>query len=403
MQNHPYPHVAPNKIRIVHLITGLEFGGAEQQLKQLILGSDPSQFEHIVISMMGVGPIGMDLRRSGVKVYSLNMPRGVPALTGLIRLRSILRQVDPDVLHCWLYHSCLLGLLAARLAKVAKLVWCLRSANDGLRNYRFQTRSVVKLCALLSRFSSAITLNSEAGRLVHAHWGYHKSRMQVIPNGVNLQLFRPDSVARADIRQELRLPLDTVLIGLIARYHPVKDHSTFFRAAQIVSARQPRVHFVLAGSGVTVKNSEVSHLVSEHRLQDTVHLLDVRSDIPRLTAALDIACLSSWSESFPNVICEAMACCVPCAVTDVGDARLIVGETGKVVPPRNPTALAQALLSLIEMPVMQRMGLGQSAHERAKMFSLNRAVSAYETLYSSLCGLGDQSMIAAARKPARVN
>jgi len=164
----------------------------------------------------------------------------------------------------------------------------------------------------------------------------------------------------------------------------MKDHNTFFCAAQRLRSRLANSHFVLAGSGVSTENPELLDLVRRRKLQAVVHLLGPRFDIPRLTAALDIACLSSSSESFPNVICEAMACGVPCAVTNVGDASRIVGDTGRVVPSRNPEALAQALFTLLEMPPGQRTNLGQKARERAKVFSFERAVSAYEALYTSL-------------------
>ena len=380
---------APNsvlpRIRIAHLITGLNVGGAERQLKHLVLASDRGHFEHIVISMMGIGSIGEDLRAAGVEVHSLGMPRGKPTLAGLVRLRRFLRQSKPDILHCWLYHSCLLGVLAGRLARVPKVVWSLRSANESLLRYRFQTRVVVRLCAILSRLPNAIIPNSEAGRSLHERWGYSKSRMQMIPNGVDLDLFRPNPAARSSVREELDLPSGAILIGLFARYHPVKDHDTFFRAAQMLASRQPNTHFVLAGDGVTAGNPELSGMVRECGLQGVVHFLGPRCDIPRLTAALDIACLSSWSESSPSVLCEAMACGVPCATTDVGDARLIVGDTGRVAPPRNPRALAAALLSLLEMPGEQRTAIGQRARKHIQeSFGLTSVASAFESLYQAL-------------------
>jgi glycosyltransferase involved in cell wall biosynthesis len=207
--------------------------------------------------------------------------------------------------------------------------------------------------------------------------------MCVIPNGIDLSLFRPDPAAYALVRSELGIPSDTVLVGLFARYHPMKDHATFLRAAQIVHSRKKNVQFLLAGKGITANNAELTRTLEEHGLESVVHLLDVRTDIPRLTAALDVACLSSWSESAPFVVCEAMACSVPCVVTNVGDAPRMVGSTGVVVQPRDPEALAEAADRLLTMSVVQRAELGLRAREFAlEHYSLQSTVAAYQALYA---------------------
>ncbi len=375
---------ATRRIRVAHLITDLGLGGAETQLHKLVMASNGSPFEHLVISMTEIGPLGESLRAAGVEVLSLGMTRGMPTPGGVLRLWRLLASRKPDVLQCWLYHSCLLGLLAGRLARVRRIVWCLRSANDGLAGYGLQTRAVVRLCGLLSSLPDAIVPNSEAGRALHARWGYSSKKMQVIPNGIELELFRPEPAARASVREELNVPDDALLVGMVARFHPMKDHGTFLRAAQLVHSRLANTRFVLVGSGITRENTELCRMVEECGLADTVYPLGPRMDIPRITAALDVACLSSWSESSPSVICEAMSCGVPCVATDVGECRVLVGDTGKIVAPRNPQALADALLSLLQLPSEQLSALGQRARNRASMFSLDRVVGTYRDLYVRL-------------------
>lgn len=382
--SHSSPDGAPRRIRVAHLITDLGLGGAETQLHKLVLASNGPEFEHLVISMTKIGPLGESLRATGVEVLSLGMTRGMPTPAGLFRLRRFLASRKPDVLQCWLYHSCLLGILAGRFAAVPRIVWCLRSANDGLAGYGFQTRAVVRLCGLLSSLPDAIIPNSEAGRALHARWGYSSKKMQVIPNGIEVDLFRPDPAARLSVRKELNLPDDALLVGMVARFHPVKDHRTFLRAAQLLHSRLANTRFVLVGSGIARENAELCRMVDESGLTDAVHFLGPRTDVPRLTAALDVACLSSWSESSPFVLCEAMCCGVPCVASDVGDSRLLIGDTGKIVPPRNPQALADALLWLLQLPSGQLNTLGQMARKRASMFSLDRAVGNYKTLYVKL-------------------
>ncbi len=354
------------------------------QLHKLVLASSGPEFEHLVISMTEISPLGESLRAAGVEVLSLGMTRGMPTPAGLFRFWRFLANRKPDVLQCWLYHSCLLGLLAGRLARVPEIIWCLRSANETMSGYSFQTRAVVRLCSVLSFLPSAIVANSEAAKLVHARWGYSPKKMRVIQNGIELDLFRPDPAARLSVRKELSVPDDAVLVGMVARFHPVKDHRTFLRAAQLLHSRLANARFVLVGSGITRENAGLCRMVDECGLADAVDLLGPRTDVPRLTAALDVACLSSWSESSPFVLCEAMCCGVPCVASDVGDSRLLIGDTGKIVPPRNPQALADALLWLLQRPLGQLNTLGQMARKRASMFSLDLAVDNYKTLYAKL-------------------
>jgi len=209
--------------------------------------------------------------------------------------------------------------------------------------------------------------------------------MRVIPNGIDEQRFHPDTEARKSIREELGLSGDSVLVGMFARYSPMKDHETFLHAAALLHWKYPGVRFVLAGEGIAADNQPLSRLVGENGLQEVTYLLGPRRDIQRLTAALDFACLSSWSESFPNVLVEAMACAVPCVASDVGDSSFIVGEAGRIVPPCNPPALAEAMGALVCMSAAERTVLGRRARERVlERFTLQKTIRAYEDLYREL-------------------
>jgi len=209
---------------IVHLITGLQPGGAKNQLQQLVLASDKHRFRHVVISLLEGGSIASELKAAGIEVHSLGMRRGLPSPIGLVRLVRLLRRLQPQVLHCWLYHACLMGSLAARLAGGPRVIWGLRSANPGFRGYSLSTRAVVRLCAKLSFLPDAVVVNSESARTVHQNWGYKAARMRVIPNGIDVLRFSPNPGARSSVREELGIELDSLLIGLFARASPMKDH-----------------------------------------------------------------------------------------------------------------------------------------------------------------------------------
>jgi glycosyltransferase involved in cell wall biosynthesis len=372
-------------LKIVHLISSLDVGGTEMVLYHLLSHMDRQHFQNTVVSLIEVGPVGEKIQALGIPVHSLGMQRGRPSPLGIWRLAHILRHKHPDVLQTWLYHADLLGLLTAALVRVPCTVWNLRASDMDMSKYRLLSGWTVRLCACLSGLPQTVIVNSEAGRAFHAQYGYRPRQWALIPNGIDTQSFHRDTSARQEVRHELGLAPEALLIGLIARFDPMKDHTTFLRAAGHLARVKARAQFVLAGEHVTVDNPELSALIAQSHLCGRVHLLGPRSDIPRLTAALDIASLSSVSEGFPNVVGEAMACGVPCVVTDVGDAAQIVGETGIVVPPRNPLALMQGWQQLIELGPAGRQKMGWMARERIQQYySLEQIVRRYETFYMSL-------------------
>ncbi|MGB8131554.1 MAG: glycosyltransferase [Candidatus Angelobacter sp.] len=380
----------PNRqLSILHLITTIACGGAENQLQQLVQASDGRLFCHTVVSLHGGGPIADELKAMGVEVHSLGLKRGSLSLSGMVRLVPMLRRLRPDVLHCWMYHACLMGAAASRMARTPSLVWGLRAAHTDLSDYSFMTRSVIRLCARMSSWPQAIVVNSRTAREAHRLLGYNTRRMKVIPNGIDTRQFAPSPESRCAVRQELGLRDDHVLVGMFSRFDPMKDHASFFRAAAAVHQHYPAARFLLAGVGITADNAALMGMVSENSLQDATFLLGQRRDIPRLSSALDVACLSSWTESFPNVVLEAMSCGVPCVVTDAGDSASIVGDTGRIVPVRDTDALAEALAALVGMDFVQRAALGQKARERMlHCFAVERAVQEYESLYQECAGSG---------------
>lgn len=369
-------------IRVLHVITGLDTGGAEVMLLKLVERSDRSRFSHRVVSMARPGAIGRQIDDTGVPVSTLEMDSGVPDPRGFARLMAITRRVAPDVIQTWLYHADLAGLAAGRAFRTP-VVWNLRSSSP-LTDLSKKTAMVVRACARLSRLPEVVVANSEAARTAHEGFGYRPRVWEIIPNGFDTDRFHPSRAARASVRQELGIELEATVIGLVARFDPIKDHHVFLTAAGMMRAAA-NMHFLLVGSGVTAENGQLRVAIEEARLRDRVHLVGERQDIPRLTAALDVATNSSYGESFPNVIGEAMACEVPCVVTDVGDSARIVGETGRVVPPRDPLALASAWQELIDLGETGRQELGRKARERVEsLYSLDSVVRQYEALYERL-------------------
>ena len=375
-------------IRILHLITDLSTGGAEMSLFRLLGGIDRTRFENRVISLIPVGEIGVKIRALGIPVTSLGLRRGQFSLAALWSLVRELRNDRTEILQTWLYHADLLGWAATGLGGVKCLVWNIRSSDMDISQYKPLSGLVIRACALLSGRPQAVVVNSLAGQDIHIGLGYHPRRWVHIPNGVDLERYQPDPDARRAVRAELDLPVDTILIGMNARYDPMKNHSDFIQAAGQLIRSGLDVHFLLAGQDVNPGNRVLAELIDQKNLTGRVHLLGRCEDIPRLDAALDIlAMTSSFGEGFPNAVAEAMACGIPCAVTDVGDAAFLVGNTGMVVPRDAPGDMADAWEALIKVGELERHRLGAAARRRVlENFSLSKAVASYEELYSNLIG-----------------
>jgi glycosyltransferase involved in cell wall biosynthesis len=379
-----YTHriVATRMITVLHLITGLDTGGAEITLYRLVAHSDNARFRHVVVSLIEPGPVGRQIAALGIPVHSLHMRRGMPDPRGVSRLRAELQRTMPDVIQTWMYHANLLGLLGAAFLRVP-VAWkiCSMLPDDLSR----KTAMVGRAGAWLSSFPEAVVTNSEPVKTRHIQLGYRPKEWLVIPNGFDVAQFAPDAAARQSVRRELGLQDDVLLIGLFARFHPVKDHRTFIRAAGLLAAGRPEVHFVLAGTNVVADNETLRSAIAVSGAHGRMHLLGERADIPRLTAALDIASCSSSSESFSNVVGEAMSCAVPCVVTNVGDLAHVVGDTGRIVPARDATAMAAAWAEFVDLGPAGRQETGWRARERVvTLFSLDNAVRGYEAMYERL-------------------
>lgn len=372
-------------MRVAHVITGLDVGGAELMLARLV--EKPAGLDHVaVLSLSGEGALGGRIRRAGVPVIALGMRPGRVSLAALLRLTRELRRLKPDVVQTWLYHADFIGLIAARLAGISRVVWNLRCAELDPRDHPGSLLMLIRLLSKLSRVPSAVIANSAAGKRAHEELGYAPRRWAIIPNGFDVERFAPDADARAALRDRLGLPRDGRVVGLLGRLHPMKDHATFLRAAARVVASDAGhgVHIIAAGRDVAT-DPAIAELVHELGLDGRVTLEGETPEPERLLAALDVAVLSSYGEAFPNVVGEAMACGTPVVATDVGDAALVVGETGVIVPARDPEALASGIISVLELPADARERLGEGARARIMSdFSMDAAAARYLTLYAEL-------------------
>jgi len=332
------------KIRVMHVITGLDIGGAEMMLYKLLAAHLHEPEDVLVVSLGDAGGLGDKIRELGITVDCLGIRPNLSAPIALLAFRRIARSFRPDIIQGWMHHGNLAALLAGYcVTGQQRVLWNIRQSLYRLADEKQLTRGVIRGSALLSTRADTIIYNSKLSKIQHEQFGFSPQRGKLIPNGFDMKHFAPSVETRLAVRYELGIPLDAPVVGHIARFHPMKDHALFLRAAVYLYRRNPKIHFLLCGNGVDHNNPEITRYLCDFP-KEQMHLLGERYDIARLMQAMDVFCLSSVSESFPNVLGEAMACGVVCVTTDVGDSGDIVGEHGRVVPARNEAALSEAVV-----------------------------------------------------------
>lgn len=381
-------------MKIVHVITDLSVGGAEMLLVGLIRTSQREGLQHVVISLSAEVPLAERLVALGVQVRILGMQRGMPSARLFRQLVQWLDELDPDVVQTWMYHADLLGgtatyaaqalrRLHGRPAKRPALFWGIHHTDLRLTGSSRITRWVARACALMSsRVPDVIVCCAESAKSSHRLGGYCGGRMKVIHNGIDLKRFRASPDARESLRRSLGIDAFAPVVGIVGRFHPVKDYSTFTAAMRVVLDARPQCRFVMMGQGLEPGNPELVAMLDATQTRHACHLLGPQSELQTQLAGLDVFCLSSKSEGLPMVIGEAMACEVPCVATDVGDTALLIGATGRVVPPEDPDALGHALIAMLSLSHNERAALGQAARSRIQsLFSMEASWRHYEETY----------------------
>ena len=382
-------------MKILYIISGLPTGGAEMMLYKLLSVIDRDIFEPVVISLTDYGSLGNNIKNLNIPVYKMEMKAGFPNPYKVWGFIKLIRKIKPELIQGWMYHGNLAALLAKWvLPNRVFLLWNIRHTPDDLKKEKRLTALVIRLGAKFSSHPDRIIYNSNVSEQKHELLGYDNKNKSIIPNGFNCEQFKPFDNAKSKLRYSLGLKKDTLLIGLVARYHIMKDHVTFLHSAGKLNKTYPEIHFVLMGQDVDKNNHLLIKLIENLKITKNVHLLGKRMDVDEITAGLDIACSSSsWGESFSNAIGEAMACGIPCIVTDVGDSAWIVGETGIVVKPGDRKAFTGAMITLIKMSFEERLRLGKLARNRIiKLFSLDPVVKQYEDMYQNLLNIKKASI-----------
>lgn len=368
-----------NKPRLLLLIRSLNRGGAERQLVVLACGLCARGWNVSVAQFYAGGPWEDELRHAGVMLYDLEKRGRWDVLGFLFRFGRLLWTQRPTILHGYLCVPNLLVALVRPLLPGTRIVWGVRASNMDLSHYDWLAKLTFFLECKTASFADLIVVNSCAGRDYCLAHGYPRHRMLAIPNGIDTERFQFDAEGRRQLRAEWRIGAETVLIGLVGRLDPMKDHSTFFRAVVPLVHLGTQCQFVCVGDGQREYAQKLRQEARALGLDDRLIWDRGRDDMAAVYSAFDIACSSSCSEGFPNVVAEAMACGRPPVVTDVGDSAVIVGETGLVVPSSDASALASALTAMLRMSPEERGELGKRARRRViDCFSITQLLDATE-------------------------
>lgn len=356
-------------------------------LFRLLRATDQSRVQSRVASLIDRGPFGLRIERLGIPVLALGMSRKRPNPLAIGQLVRWLREDPPDVVQTWMYHAGLLGSLAAKFAvREVPIAWNLRHWKL-LEHDSQRTRLTIKLSGLLSaRIPTRIITNSEAACTSHVQEGFQADRIRVIPNGIDLSLFQiPSEAKRLHVRRELGIATDALVVGIVGRFHPDKDYRNFVEAAGRVARALPDACFLLCGTDITADNVDLVGWIRAAGIESRCQLLGHRNDVPQLMSSFDLAVSSSCSESFPNVVMEAMACGVPCVVTDVGDSARMVESSGRVAPARNAPALADKILEMLSLTAVERSALGEAARQRVSShYELSKIAAQYEATWREM-------------------
>lgn len=371
-------------IKIVHIITGLGSGGAENMLYKLIKYSDKSKYYHEVISLMDEGIIGKRIRDEGVKIHSLNVSKA-KIFKSILNARRICK--DFDIINTWLYHADIFGFLIAKILLKKKLIWNIRHSNLDKDANKSRTLMIVKINALLSKKLDCITFNSNKALDTHLAIGYKNKDTIVIPNGFELDKYSFNEENREILRKSLNIVKESKALITVGRWDIQKDYETLFKALNEMKNEHTNFKMIMVGTKLDEHNRELCDLALQYDLRDELMLLGRRNDISELLSAADCYISSSLGESFSNSIGEAMACALPCIVTDVGDSKQIVGETNDVVKAKDSKGLAEAICKFLEKPESLRNF--NSRNRVTENFDIQKVVKDYERNFQDVITMSD--------------
>ena len=371
-------------IKIIHIITSLNMGGAENMLFKTITNSNRN-FKHKVISLKKNGIFEKRLNNKGIDVISFNFEKKLFFIYEIYKLITYLRKNNSNIIHGWMYHGCLMSFVASFLLKnKTTFIWNIRQTVYKLRYEKVATTIIILILALFSHFPNKIIFNSKISMKQHNKLGFTKKNNLYIPNGFDVKNYRYSEIYRDEIRKKFNVKPHNFFIGMINRFHPMKGHNTFFESAKLIQQVDKNFVFLIAGKGVP-HNSKISKFLQKMPYPQNFFLVDQIDDIIPYFSAIDLYInSSSWGEGFSNLIGESLLCKTPCIATDIGDNSNIIEDKAFIVPPNNPKALSNAILRYFNNKYYNNKNLKNIIREKiVNRYNIVNITYIYDELYKS--------------------
>jgi len=371
-------------LKILHVITGLGCGGAENVLLKLIK-HDKNNI-HYVFCLTKQTCLKHLYMQAGASLYYFDFKNIFLFPYYSYNLVQHLKKISPNIIQTWMYHSDLFGGLLGRIAGFKNIIWGIRHSNFHLKNTPTTLKLIVKLSAILSYIiPKKITVCAKSAYVYHTKVGYDHEKMVLIPNGFDLNYFKPTAQKSKSISTKKIIPKKKMVIGFVGRFHPQKDHKTLLDGLMLAKQKGIPFKCIFVGNDNTKKNIHLVKMIKERKLFECIKLSGVRYNMPKVMNSFDLLILASlYGEGFPNVVAESMACATPCVVTNVGDSSSIVGNTGWVIPPGNAFLLSQQIgLAFTEKYTKKWKIRCANARNRIKSnFSIQKMVKRFNVVWN---------------------
>lgn len=365
--------------RVSHLLLGLGKGGAETMLCEVLKNQQSQEIEYQVISFGAAHYYEDTIRSIGVPLICFNIKRRpIKAIVGTIRLLK-----KADVLCCWMYKANLIGFILGKIARVKKIVWCIRHSDLSSQNNKRSILFASRLCSKWSKKVDLIAYNGFQAKQVHEAQGYDTSKGTIIDNGCDCEQYSFNPEARQRIRNDFGISDDTKIILSVSRYAPIKDIPTFVKAIKAIKEVRHDVVAFICGTGLVDQNTELTEMITKEGLSigKDIYLLGLRNDVPALLSACDLYLLHSAGEAFPNSLLQAMSCGCMCVSTKVGEVRRMLTCNAFLAEPADPFDIATKCNNLLCLDENEKQAIRTNNRMRAMQFDIKKIVAEYEQMW----------------------
>lgn len=371
-------------MKILHIITNLNLGGAEVQLYKIVENLK-ADHQIKVISLLSMGDIGGKLIKSGVELSIINFSKKRFFFFSFLKLCTSISKFKPDIVHTWMYHANLIGGLASKMTKVKNIFWSIHHNDLSIFHNKLSTVIIAKFGAFFSYLiPKKIICVSKDVKIKHISFGYQKKKMVFIPNGIDVLEFSKIVNARHLLFEKYNFTNDTKLIGFPSRFDPIKNHEGFFASIADIRTTNPNINLqiVLCGKNIDLNNDELVTMINKYGLIDCVHLLGIIHNMPLFMSSIDLLVNNSYGESFSLILAEALSCETLCVSTIEGDPESIIQGIGMHVPVGNTPLLSKAIINMIKSDSLEE-NKTKGREKIISSYSMEIVMKKYKLLYSN--------------------